>query len=152
MALSKQQLYQKDRKWIWKFALRIIAIVFAWVAEGCVVSMTQRLRISMFSGRNGYDQANMFISPSLLMTLALSVLWNASNIFTTLYSFHRIPFGANLACDILLAFSLLASGIWLCVAATTSYNTLRIYIDGEYTEYCDAITEMIGIAFTFLTA
>lgn len=70
MALSKQQLYQKDRKWIWKFTLRIIAIVFAWVAGGCVVSMTHRLRISMFSGGNGYDQANMFILPSLLMTVS----------------------------------------------------------------------------------
>ncbi|KAL9583315.1 MAG: hypothetical protein Q9212_002773, partial [Teloschistes hypoglaucus] len=94
----------------------------------------------------------MFILPSLLMTLALSILWNASNIFTTLYSSHRLPYGANLACDTLLAFSLLASGIWLCVVTTTSYNTLRIYIDGSYTEYCDAITEMIAIAFTFLTA
>ncbi|KAL8688265.1 MAG: hypothetical protein Q9218_005785, partial [Villophora microphyllina] len=152
MALSKKKLYQKDQRWVWKMALRVIAIAFAWVAGGCMGSMLHRLRKSRYSERNGYDQADMFILPWLLMTLALSNIWNAFNILTALFSSRRIPASANLACDVLIALSLLASAVWVCIITTTTDNILHIYINSSYTDYCNAMTELIGIAFTFLTA
>ncbi|KAL9592032.1 MAG: hypothetical protein Q9179_007127, partial [Wetmoreana sp. 5 TL-2023] len=158
MAFSTKKLYQNDVRWKWKLVVRLLAVAAALVGGGFVASTLYLLRSWVRArrpGGQGNDEADMFILPWLLFTLSLSTVWNIANIITLRYSSRSVPLSANLACDTLLTLSLLASTAWLILAATTSIDgtkALDIHINGSYEEYGQAVAEILGIAFTFLTA
>ncbi|KAL8758281.1 MAG: hypothetical protein Q9199_001634, partial [Rusavskia elegans] len=163
MAVSTKKLDQRDRRWIWKLVLRVIAIVVALVAVSCVAWVTDYLRQWIYEHPGDVDrryQSDMFILPWLLFTLCLSALWNSANILILFFHTRPLPPSANIACDGLLLLSLLASGVWLILAATTSIDgttALDIRFDAPFFDFSgpssrkDAV-EMIGICTTFVTA
>ncbi|KAL8726662.1 MAG: hypothetical protein Q9181_005960, partial [Wetmoreana brouardii] len=158
MAFYTKKLYQNDVRWKWKLIVRLLAVAAALVGGGFVASTLYLLRSWVRArqpGEQGNDQADMFILSWLLFTLSLSIIWNVANIIILRYSSRPVPPSANLACDTLLILSLLASAAWLVLAATTSIDgtkALDIHINGSYREYGQAMTEILGIAFTLLTA
>lgn len=92
--------------------------------------------------------------------LCLSALWNTANILILFFHSRLLPPSANIACDGILLLSLLASGIWITLAATTSIDgtiALNIRFNAPYDDFSgpsrrkDAV-ELIGICTTFVTA
>ncbi|KAL8766838.1 MAG: hypothetical protein Q9209_006496 [Squamulea sp. 1 TL-2023] len=163
MAVSTKNLYQKDQRWIWKLVLRVIAIILALVGVSCVAFVTDYLREWVHRGQEGEDRDihnGMLILPWLLFTLCLSVLWNTANILILFFHSRPLTPSANLACDSLLLLSLSASGIWLCLAATTNIDgnsALDIHFNSSSSDFFGTSTkreipEIIGICTTFLTA
>lgn len=72
MAVSTKNLDQRDRRWIWKLVLRVIAIVVALVAVSCVAWVTDYLRQWIYEHPGDVDrryQSDMFILPWLLFTV-----------------------------------------------------------------------------------
>lgn len=100
--------------------------------------------------------------------LTLSAIYNTANILTALLHYSQpLPATATLAADILFALSLLASGIWLCLAATTAIdgNTALAIHFAKHSRYqyysspdhakianINSAIEIVGIALTFLAA
>ncbi|CAO1600295.1 hypothetical protein XANCAGTX0491_003988 [Xanthoria calcicola] len=163
MAVATKDMYHGDARWRWRLVLRVMAVVVALVAVSCVAWVTDYIRqwTSEHSGKVHRPlQVDMFILPSLLFTLCLSSLWNTVNILILFFHSRPLPPSANIACDGILLLSLLASGIWITLAATTSIDgttALDIRLDAPFDDFSgpsrrkDAV-ELIGICTTFVTA
>ncbi|CAL8575888.1 hypothetical protein XPA_001788 [Xanthoria parietina] len=163
MAVATKNMDPCDARWRWRLVLRVMAVVVALVAVSCVAWVTDYLRqwTSEHSGEVHRPlQVDMFILPSLLFTLCLSALWNTANILILFFHSRLLPPSANIACDGILLLSLLASGIWITLAATTSIDgtiALNIRFNAPYDDFSgpsrrkDAV-ELIGICTTFVTA
>ncbi|KAL8859268.1 MAG: hypothetical protein Q9178_004206 [Gyalolechia marmorata] len=160
MAFSTKSMYQRDPRWIWKLVVRVITIVVALIGLSCVAWVTDYLRewVNQHQGDEdrGY-QSDIFILPWLLFTLCLSALWNTANILLFFFYSHPLLSSANIACDSLLILSLLASGIWLCLATTTNIdgtNALDIRLAANYSGASSrrVAVEILAICMTFTTA
>ncbi|KAL8672465.1 MAG: hypothetical protein Q9168_003068 [Polycauliona sp. 1 TL-2023] len=105
-------------------------------------------------------QSDMFILPWLLFTLCLSALYNFANILIAFFYSRPLPLSANLASDGLLLLSLLASGVWLILAATTNIDgidALDIRLSTPFSDFSGPSSrreavEMLAICTTFATA
>ncbi|KAL8835499.1 MAG: hypothetical protein Q9170_003301 [Blastenia crenularia] len=93
--------------------------------------------------------------------LTLSLLYNGGNILMALTQhFNLITPPAAIVCDLLIILSLLTSGIWLSLAATTSIdgnNALDIHFYTRNSSYAYSLTiksaiEIIAIILTCLAA
>ncbi|KAL8720750.1 MAG: hypothetical protein Q9225_002416, partial [Loekoesia sp. 1 TL-2023] len=158
---NTKNLHQSDQRCVWKLVLRVIAVVVALVGMGCVAWILYKLRQWANTHEEENYQADDFILPWLLFSFTLSLLYNAANILMALsHHSNLLTPTATIACDILLTLSLLASGIWLCLAATTSIdgnNALDIHFYTRNSSYAYSLTiksaiEIIAIALTFLAA
>ncbi|KAI4170153.1 MAG: hypothetical protein LQ343_005159 [Gyalolechia ehrenbergii] len=152
---------QNDGRWVWKIVLRVIGIVVALVGMGCVAWILYKLRQWANNHKEGDYQADEFILPWLLFSFTLSLLYNAANIIMVLsHHSNLLTRTATVACDLLLTLSLLASGIWLSLAATTSIdgnNALDIHFYPRNSSYAYSLTiksaiVIISITLTFLAA
>ncbi|KAL8648398.1 MAG: hypothetical protein Q9210_005013, partial [Variospora velana] len=147
-----------------RLVMRVVAVVTALMAVGCTAWMLYQLRRWKIGHPEGDYQADEFILAWLVLTLALSALASNTAILTTTSTLPHsqsqkppiVPPTATLATDVLLALSLLASGIWLTLAATTT-------IDGNTALNVDFLTpsrrttvksaiEVVDIGLTFVTA
>ncbi|KAL9013566.1 MAG: hypothetical protein Q9173_001755, partial [Seirophora scorigena] len=163
MALSSSPAKGFDRngggpRRLWRLAMRVVAAVTALMGSGCTAWMLYQLRRWKIEHPEGDYQADEFILAWLVLTLALSALASITAILTSTLSRSKTPIvppTATLATDVLLALSLLASGIWLILAATTT-------IDGNTALNIDFLTpsaeitvksavEIVGIGLTFTT-
>ncbi|KAI4180011.1 MAG: hypothetical protein LQ346_007076, partial [Caloplaca aetnensis] len=154
---------------IWQLVIRVLALLAAIGGVGCVAYMLYQLRRWKNDHQEGHYQADEFILAWLVLTLALSALTSTTAIFTHALNSTRpvLPTMATLATDILLTLSLLASGIWLCLAATTDIDgntalNIRFYRHDPYEPYTadyyaratsmKSALELVGIVLTFLAA
>ncbi|KAL8762114.1 MAG: hypothetical protein Q9184_001830 [Pyrenodesmia sp. 2 TL-2023] len=158
-----------DHRRTWKLVVRIVALLAAIGGVGCVAYMLYQLRRWKNDHQEGDYQADEFILAWLVLTLALSALLSTTAIFThALHSTRPVlPSTVTLATDVLLTLSLLASGIWLCLAATTDLDgntalNIRFYRHDPYEPYTadyyarainmKSALELVGIVLTFLAA
>ncbi|KAL9595486.1 MAG: hypothetical protein Q9219_006415 [cf. Caloplaca sp. 3 TL-2023] len=161
VSASKDQYRSDHRRWVWKLVLRAVAVVVTLVGMGCVAWILYKLRQWANSNEEGNYKADDFILPWMLFSLTLSLLYNIANILIAL-SHHPNFFTptATITCDCLITVSLLASGIWLSLAATTAIdgnNALDIHFYPRQSSYAYSLTiksaiEIIGIGLTFLDA
>ncbi|KAL8724866.1 MAG: hypothetical protein Q9166_007695 [cf. Caloplaca sp. 2 TL-2023] len=87
-------------------------------------------------------------------------MYNFANIIILRFYSRSIPPSAIIACDLLLLLSLIASGCWLCLAATSSIDSTVALDIQFYTSFFDfsdpdtrrCIIEIIAISTTFITA
>ncbi|KAI4190628.1 MAG: hypothetical protein L6R41_000639 [Letrouitia leprolyta] len=159
-SVTKNQ-YQNDKRWVWKIVVRVIGIVIALVGMGCVAWILYKLRQWKNIHEDGDYQADEFILPWLLFSLTLSLVYNAANILMV-FSHHSnlLTRTATITCDLLLAVSLLASGIWLSLAATTAIDgntALDIHFYARNSSFAYSLTVkgaivIISITLTFLAA
>ncbi|KAI4088583.1 MAG: hypothetical protein LQ339_008704 [Xanthoria mediterranea] len=142
-----------------------MAVVVALVAVSCVAWVTDYLR-QWTSEHSGEETPHpLFQNRGVIRSngssqLCLSALWNTANILILFFHSRLLPSSANIACDGILLLSLLASGIWITLAATTSIDgttALDIRFDAPFDDFSgpsrrkDAV-ELIGICTTFVTA
>ncbi|KAL8942780.1 MAG: hypothetical protein Q9216_001465 [Gyalolechia sp. 2 TL-2023] len=159
-SIMKNQ-HQNDKRWVWKIVLRVIGIVVALVGMGCVAWILYKLRRWANAHEEGDYQADEFILPWLLFSFTLSLLYDAANIIIVLsHHSNLLTRAATIACDLLLTLSLLASGIWLTLAATTSIDgndALDIHFyprtsSYAYSQSIKSAIVTISITLTFLAA
>ncbi|KAL8937416.1 MAG: hypothetical protein Q9211_003703 [Gyalolechia sp. 1 TL-2023] len=147
--------YQNDKRWVWKIVLRVIGILVALVAMASVAWILYKSRQWANHHEQGDYQADEFILPWLLFSFTLSLLYHAANIIMVLSRRSNLLTGtATIACDLLLTLSLLASGIWLCLAATTSidgHNALEIDFPPRNSRNASSPTVKSAIVITSIT-
>ncbi|KAL9627821.1 MAG: hypothetical protein Q9204_006307, partial [Flavoplaca sp. TL-2023a] len=92
--------------------------------------------------------------------LCLSALWNTANILIPFFHSRPLAPSASIACNGLLICSLLASGTWFILAATTNINgtsALRIRLNASSWDYSGPdkkknAVELVAICTTLITA
>ncbi|KAI4274484.1 MAG: hypothetical protein LQ337_003907 [Flavoplaca oasis] len=163
MAVSVENIYRGDRSWRWKSVLRVINLVMALLAISCVAWLTYYLRQWQRENPEYVHrryQSDIFILPWLLFTLCLSALWNTANILIPFFHSRPLAPSASIACNGLLIFSLLASGTWFILAATTNIDgtsALRFRLNTSSWDYSDPAkkmnaVELVAICTTLITA
>ncbi|KAL8889425.1 MAG: hypothetical protein Q9215_003312 [Flavoplaca cf. flavocitrina] len=163
MAVSVENISPGDRSWRWKSVLRVINLLMALLAISCVAWLTDCLRQWQRENPEYVHrryQTDIFILPWLLFTLCLSALWDTVNILIPFFHSRPLAPNASIACNGLLLCSLLASGTWFILAATTNINgtsALRIRFNASSWVYSGPdkkknAVELVAICTTLITA
>ncbi|KAL8947652.1 MAG: hypothetical protein Q9222_006085 [Ikaeria aurantiellina] len=162
MAFSNKSLNHNDPGWLWKFIVRISAILTALLGIACVAFMYKWARDYPTGGEFSVTSYSRNIEQ-----LSLSTLYSFLTLLLPILGPHLLPTTASFVCNTLLTLSLLASGIWLILAATTvidNSSALALYLNdgiphqyhasylGETQAERRASIEIIGIVATFLAA
>lgn len=145
---SRTALYAHDRTYLWKFLLRVLAILFAGVAIGTIAwATTVRYNDNNNNGNVVTDSDGdtyldddytdfystfTILLPWVIIALGLSFIWNIINIIILLARNRWIHPGANVGCDLVLWLVLGISG---GIAATGAGSYLLYgweYDDGGY--------------------
>ncbi|MCJ1382659.1 hypothetical protein MMC17_005772 [Xylographa soralifera] len=140
-------LHDGERYWAWKFALRVIAIIFALVAVGTLAWASTPRNMSF----NEY----FYLTPWEFFPLGISIIWNVANNITLFVRKRPVHPGANVGMDLVLWLGLIVTSSLAIVSATqelqwlpddydydmtNSLNYIQLpngtygYVDGHYTE------------------
>ena len=122
---SRTAIYAHDPTYIWKFLLRVLAILFAAVAIGTIAWATTFQYNDNSDNDNEDDTDTYFyggftiLLPWVIIALGLSVIWNIVNIVILLARNRWIHPGANVGCDLVLWLGLGVTGGMAITAAVS---------------------------------
>ncbi|KAF2836361.1 hypothetical protein M501DRAFT_987524 [Patellaria atrata CBS 101060] len=108
-----------DKRWAWKFWLRVITFIFASVSLGCCAYVLANPRRG-YRWSGYWDTLSMFV---VMWPLGASVLWNLTAILTYVFSTGPIHPGAVVGLDLI---------IWLVLFLTGIFGTIEGVQDAEW--------------------
>ncbi|KAI9719743.1 MAG: hypothetical protein M1812_003231 [Candelaria pacifica] len=117
-AVSRTQIHDADRSWIWKLCFRVAATVFSLIGIGCTA-----WAVSANNHLADTTQEAFWVMVWLLIPLGSSVIWNFINFIVLLARNKPIHPGANVGCDLLL---------WIAFVVTGVISSFGVYEDYKF--------------------